>query len=204
MELISTDIGVMSGAAIYIKKDWNLSDVKIEVLIGILNVYCLFGSFAAGRTSDKIGRRYTVVLAGAIFFVGAILMGFATNYAFLMVGRFVAGIGVGYALMIAPVYTAEVSPASCRGFLTSFPEVFINAGILLGYVSNLAFMKLPTHLSWRFMLGISGIPSIFLAVGVLAMPESPRWLVMQGRLGEARKVLKRTSDSPEEAQLRLR
>ncbi|CAO2815081.1 unnamed protein product [Amaranthus hypochondriacus] len=202
--LLGYDIGVMSGAAIYIKKDWNLSDVKIEVLIGILNVYCLFGSFAAGRTSDKIGRRYTVVLAGAIFFVGAILMGFATNYAFLMVGRFVAGIGVGYALMIAPVYTAEVSPASCRGFLTSFPEVFINAGILLGYVSNLAFMKLPTHLSWRFMLGISGIPSIFLAVGVLAMPESPRWLVMQGRLGEARKVLKRTSDSPEEAQLRLR
>lgn len=122
------DIGVMSGAQIYIKKDFNCTDVQIEVLVGILNVYSLVGSAAAGKTSDMIGRRYTIVLAGAIFFIGAILMGFATNYAFLMVGRFVAGIGVGYALMIAPVYTAEVSPASARGFLTSFPEVFINAG----------------------------------------------------------------------------
>lgn len=202
--LLGYDIGVMSGAALYIKRDWNISDVQIEVLLGIINLYCLFGSAAAGRTSDKIGRRYTIVIAGAIFFAGALLMGFATNYAFLMVGRFVAGIGVGYALMIAPVYTAEVSPASSRGFLTSFPEVFINGGVLLGYISNLAFSKLPVNLSWRFMLGIGAVPSAILAIGVLAMPESPRWLVMQGRLGEAKRVLTRTSDSAEEAQSRLR
>ncbi|ONH91241.1 hypothetical protein PRUPE_8G101500 [Prunus persica] len=198
-----TDIGVMSGAAIYIKKDLKVSDVEIEVLIGILNLYSLIGSAAAGRTSDWIGRRYTIVLAGAIFFAGALLMGFAPNYAFLMFGRFIAGIGVGYALMIAPVYTAEVSPASSRGFLTSFPEVFINAGILFGYVSNYGFSKLPTHLGWRLMLGVGAIPAIFLAIGVLAMPESPRWLVMQGRLGDARKVLDKTSDSLEESKLRL-
>ncbi|KAJ0077358.1 hypothetical protein Patl1_36356 [Pistacia atlantica] len=201
--LLGYDIGVMSGAAIYIKKDLKISDVQVEVLVGILNLYLLLGSAAAGRTSDWIGRRYTIVLSGAIFFAGALLMGFATNYAFLMVGRFVAGIGVGYALMIAPVYTAEVSPASSRGFLTSFPEVFINAGILLGYVSNYAFSKLSLHLGWRMMLGIGAIPSVLLAVGVLAMPESPRWLVMQGRLGDARKVLNRTSDSKDEAALRL-
>ncbi|CAM8901447.1 unnamed protein product [Rhodiola kirilowii] len=201
--LLGYDIGVMSGAIIYIKKDLDLSDVQIEILAGILSVYSLIGSFAAGRTSDRIGRRYTIVLAGAIFFAGALLMGFATNYTFLMFGRFVAGIGVGYALMIAPVYTAEVSPASTRGFLTSFPEVFINVGILLGYVSNYAFSKLPLYLGWRMMLGIGAIPSVFLSLGVLAMPESPRWLVMQGRLGDARKVLDRTSDSKEEASLRL-
>lgn len=201
--LLGYDIGVMSGAAIYIKKDLKVSDVEIEVLIGILNLYSLIGSAAAGRTSDWIGRRYTIVLAGGIFFAGALLMGFAPNYAFLMFGRFVAGIGVGYALMIAPVYTAEVSPASSRGFLTSFPEVFINAGILFGYVSNYGFSKLPTHLGWRLMLGVGAVPAIFLAIGVLAMPESPRWLVMQGRLGDARKVLDKTSDSLEESKLRL-
>ncbi|PRQ23631.1 putative major facilitator, sugar transporter, major facilitator superfamily [Rosa chinensis] len=201
--LLGYDIGVMSGAVIFIQDDLHVSDGQIEVLVGILNLYSLIGSAAAGRTSDWIGRRYTIVFAGAIFFAGALLMGFATNYSFLMFGRFVAGIGVGYALMIAPVYTAEVSPASSRGFLTSFPEVFINAGILLGYISNWAFSKLALNLGWRLMLGVGAIPSVFLALGVLAMPESPRWLVMQGRLGDAKRVLDRTSDSMEESKLRL-
>ncbi|XP_076897527.1 polyol transporter 5-like [Bidens hawaiensis] len=201
--LLGYDIGVMSGAQEFIQKDLGCNDTQIEIMVGILNLYSLVGSAAAGRTSDWIGRRYTIVFAGAIFFTGAILMGFATNYAFLMIGRFVAGIGVGYALMIAPVYTAEVSPASARGFLTSFPEVFINAGIMFGYVSNFAFSKLPLHLGWRLMLGIGAIPSIILAVGVLGMPESPRWLVMQGRLGDAKIVLDKTSDSLEESKLRL-
>ncbi|XP_023873723.1 polyol transporter 5 isoform X2 [Quercus suber] len=196
-------LGVMSGAMLYIKDDLKISDVQIEILAGILNLYSLIGSFAAGRTSDWIGRRYTIVVSQAIFFVGAILMGFSTNYAFLMVGRFFAGVGVGYALMIAPVYTAEVSPASTRGFLTSFPEVFINSGILLGYVSNYAFSKLPTHYGWRAMLGVGAVPSVILGIVVLWMPESPRWLVMQGRLGDAKTVLDKTSDSKEEAQIRL-
>ncbi|CAA0826442.1 Polyol transporter 5 [Striga hermonthica] len=201
--LLGYDIGVMSGAIIYIQRDLAMNNVQKEIIMGIINVYSLLGSAAAGRTSDWIGRRYTIVFAGAIFFCGALLMGFATNYAFLMVGRFVAGIGVGYALMIAPVYTAEVAPASSRGFLTSFPEVFINIGVLLGYVSNFGFSKLSAHIGWRLMLGVGAIPSIFLAVGVLAMPESPRWLVMQGRLADAKKVLDRTSDSTHESALRL-
>ncbi|XP_021896580.1 polyol transporter 5-like [Carica papaya] len=201
--LLGYDIGVMSGAALYIKDYLKINDLQIELLAGTINIYSLVGSCAAGRTSDWIGRRYTIIMACAIFFAGAILMGFATNYAFLMFGRFVAGIGVGYALMVAPVYTAEVSPSSSRGFLTSFPEVFINGGVLLGYVSNYAFSKLPLQLGWRFMLGMGAVPSVILGVVVLAMPESPRWLVMQGRLGDARRVLNKTSDSNEEAQLRL-
>nr|ACJ85869.1 unknown [Medicago truncatula]AFK48997.1 unknown [Medicago truncatula] len=201
--LLGYDIGVMSGAVIYIKRDLKLSNVQIEILVGIINLFSLIGSCLAGRTSDWIGRRYTIVLAGSIFFAGALLMGFSPNFAFLMFARFIAGIGIGYALMIAPVYTAEVSPASSRGFLTSFPEVFINGGILLGYISNYGFSKLPLRLGWRVMLGIGAIPSVILAVGVLAMPESPRWLVMKGRLGDAIIVLNKTSNSEQEAQLRL-
>ncbi|KAK1276683.1 Polyol transporter 5 [Acorus gramineus] len=201
--LLGYDIAVMSGAGMYIQDDLHVSDTQIEILSGIINIYSLIGSALAGRTSDAIGRRYTIVLAAVIFFVGAVVMGLSPNYTALMVGRFIAGIGVGYALMVAPVYTAEISSASSRGFFTSFPEVFINSGVLLGYVSNFAFSRLPEHLSWRFMLGIGVVPSVFLALGVLAMPESPRWLVMQGRLGDARKVLVKTSDTPEEAETRL-
>ncbi|KAG7022412.1 putative polyol transporter 2 [Cucurbita argyrosperma subsp. argyrosperma] len=197
------DIAVMSGAVIFIKDNFKLSEVQVEILVGIINFYSLIGAAVAGRTSDLIGRRYTMVLAGVIFFVAAVLMGFAPNYGFLMFGRFVAGIGIGYALMIAPVYTTEVAPTSSRGFFTSFSEVFINVGVLLGYVSNYAFFKLPTHLGWRFMLGIGVFPSAFLVLIVLLMPESPRWLVMQGCLAHATSVLLRTSDSPHEAQLRL-
>jgi sugar porter (SP) family MFS transporter len=193
----------MSGAQIYIQKNLHITDTQIEILSGIINLYSLIGSLVAGRTSDWIGRRYTMVLAAAIFFAGALLMGLALNYAILMLGRFVAGIGVGYALMIAPVYTAEVSPASVRGCLASFPEVFINSGILLGYVANFAFSNLPINLNWRLMLLAGAIPPIFLAAGVLAMPESPRWLVTQGRLDEAQRVLHKTSDSAEEAEQRL-
>ncbi|KAL3621221.1 Polyol transporter 5 [Castilleja foliolosa] len=201
--LLGYDIGVMSGAIIYIQKDLNITDVQKEVVMGVFSLYSLIGSAVAGRTSDRVGRRLTIVFAGAIFFVGALLMGLATNYAFLMVGRLVAGIGVGYALMIAPVYTAEVAPTSSRGFLLSFPEAFINIGLLLGYVSNLAFSGLPTHIGWRLMLGIGIVPSSLITATILIMPESPRWLVMQGRLGEAKRVLDKTSDSLEDSKLRL-
>ncbi|KQK15520.1 putative polyol transporter 1 [Brachypodium distachyon] len=201
--VLGYDIGVISGASLYIKKDLKITDAQLEILVGILSIYSLIGSFAAGRTSDWIGRRFTVVFVSAFFFAGALLMGFAGSYAMLMFGRFVAGIGVGYAMVIAPVYTAEISPASARGFLTSFPEVFINVGILLGYVSNYAFARLPLSLGWRFMLGIGAAPPVLLAVLVVNMPESPRWLVMKGRLADARLVLEKIADTREEAEERL-
>ncbi|CAM0871737.1 unnamed protein product [Alopecurus aequalis] len=201
--LLGYDVSVMSGAQIFLKRDLKITDIQIEILAGIINIFSLVGSLAAGRTSDWIGRRYTMVLAAVIFFAGALIEGLASNYAVLMVGRFVAGVGVGYALMIAPVYTAEVAPTSARGLLTSFPEVFINTGVLLGYISNFAFHSLPVHISWRAMFLAGAVPPVFLAFGVLAMPESPRWLVMQGRIGDARRVLQKTSDTPEEAVERL-
>jgi sugar porter (SP) family MFS transporter len=194
----------MSGAMIFIKEDLKIKDTQVEVLAGILNLCALAGSLVAGRTSDYIGRRYTIVLASIIFLLGAILMGYAPTYAILMTGRCTAGVGVGFALMIAPVYSAEISSPLSRGFLTSLPELCISLGILLGYVSNYFFGKLALKLGWRLMLGIAAVPSLGLAFGILKMPESPRWLVMQGRLGDAKKVLLLVSNSKEEAEARFR
>lgn len=197
------DIGVMSGAALFIKQDLKISSVQHEILVGSLNVFSLIGSLASGKTSDWIGRRYTIVLAAVFFLAGALLMGLAPSFYYLIAGRVIAGVGVGYSLMIAPLYTAEVSPAVTRGFLTSLPEVFINVGILLGYVVNYALSGLSSRINWRLMLGLAAVPAIVVASGVLAMPESPRWLVMKGRVEEAKKVLKRTSESEAEADTRL-
>lgn len=188
---------------IFIKEDLKISDVQVEILAGILNICALVGSLAAGRTSDYIGRRYTIVLASIIFLIGAVLMGYAPNYAILMTGRCTAGVGVGFALMIAPVYSAEISSPSTRGFLTSLPELCISFGILLGYTSNYLFGKLTLRLGWRMMLGVAAVPSLALAFGILKMPESPRWLVLEGRLKEAKKILLLISNSEEEAESRF-
>lgn len=188
---------------LYIKDNLKITSTQVEILVGSLNICSLIGSLASGRTSDYIGRRYTIVLAAATFFIGALLMGLATSFLFLMAGRVVAGVGVGYSLMIAPVYTAELSPAMTRGFLSSLPEVFINIGILLGYISNYTLSSLPENINWRLMLGLAAMPAAVVATGVMVMPESPRWLVMKGRFGEAKRVLIKTSDSEEEAELRL-
>ncbi|GMY36023.1 probable polyol transporter 6 [Fagus crenata] len=201
--LLGYDIGVMSGAVLYIRENMNISSTQIEILVGSLNVCSLIGSLASGKTSDWIGRRYTIILAAATFLIGALLMGLAPSFLFLMAGRVVAGIGVGFSLMIAPVYVAELSPALTRGFLTSLPEVFINLGILLGYIANYTLSGLPQHINWRLMLGLAAFPAIIVALGVLVMPESPRWLVVKGRISEAREVLIKTSETKEEAELRL-
>ncbi|XWS72023.1 hypothetical protein CRYUN_Cryun02cG0005000 [Craigia yunnanensis] len=201
--LLGYDIGVMSGAVLYIRDNLKITSTQVEILVGSLNVFSLIGSLASGKTSDSIGRRYTIVLAAATFLIGAILMGLAPSFPFLMAGRVVAGIGVGFALMIGPVYTAEISPAMTRGFLSSFPEVFINIGILLGYISNYALSSLPEYLNWRLMLGLAALPALAVALGVIVMPESPHWLVMKGRFVEAKRVLIKTSDSEEEANMRL-
>ncbi|XP_010414363.1 PREDICTED: probable polyol transporter 3 [Camelina sativa] len=198
------DTGVMSGAQIFIREDLKINDTQIEILAGILNLCALVGSLTAGKTSDVIGRRYTIALSAVIFLVGSVLMGYSPNYAVLMVGRCIAGVGVGFALMIAPVYSAEISSASHRGFLTSLPELCISLGILLGYVSNYCFGKLTLKLGWRLMLGIAAFPSLILAFGIMKMPESPRWLVMQGRLEEAKKIMVLVSNTQEEAEERFR
>ncbi|KAM7265483.1 hypothetical protein ACFE04_003166 [Oxalis oulophora] len=197
------DTGVMSGAMIFIKEDLLINDTQVEVLAGILNLFALVGSLIAGRTSDLIGRRYTIVTAAVIFLLGSVLMGYGPNYAILLTGRCVAGIGVGFALMIAPVYSAEISSPSSRGFLTSLPELCISLGILSGYISNYFFAKLSLKLGWRLMLGVAAIPSLFLALGLPKMPESPRWLAMQGRLEEAKIVLLTICNTKEEAELRF-
>lgn len=196
-------MAVTSGAQIFMAEDLGVSDAQIEVLSGAINIYSLVGALLAGWTSDRLGRRLTIVLTNGFFLAGPLVMSLAGGYAALMAGRFVAGIGVGYALVIAPVYAAEISPASSRGLLSSLPEIFINGGVMLSYVSNFAFSGLPVHLSWRLMFAAGVVPTVFLAAGVLTMPESPRWLAMKGRRGEARVVLDRTSDTPAEAEQRL-
>ncbi|CAJ1930049.1 unnamed protein product [Sphenostylis stenocarpa] len=196
--------GVMAGALLFIKEELLISDLQVELLAGILNVCALPGCTVAGRTSDYLGRRYTIILASVIFLSGSILMGYGSSYLILIIGRSIVGFGVGFALIIAPIYSAEISSPSYRGFLTSLPDVTLNFGFLLGYVSNYFLGKLSLKLGWRTMLVVPAIPSLVLVILMLKLVESPRWLVMQGRVGEAKKVLLLVSNTKEEAEQRLK
>ncbi|CAJ1961624.1 unnamed protein product [Sphenostylis stenocarpa] len=202
--LLGYDVGVMSGAIIFIQEDLKISEVQQEVLVGILSIISLLGSLAGGRTSDAIGRKWTIGLAACIFQTGGAVMALAPSFKVLMIGRVMAGVGIGFGVMIAPVYIAEISPAIARGSLTSFPEIFINFGILLGYISNYAFSRLPVHINWRIMLGVGILPSVVIALALFVIPESPRWLVVQNRIEEARVVLLKINKNEKEAEEKLR
>uniref|UniRef100_A0A0D3G1R8 Major facilitator superfamily (MFS) profile domain-containing protein n=1 Tax=Oryza barthii TaxID=65489 RepID=A0A0D3G1R8_9ORYZ len=201
--LLGYDVGVMSGCILFIQRDLHINEVQQEVLVGCLSFISLLGSLAGGRTSDAVGRKWTIGLAAIVFQAGAAVMTLAPSFEVLMVGRLLAGVGIGFGVMIAPVYIAEISPAASRGSFTSFPEIFINLGILLGYISNYAFSGLPDHVSWRVMLAVGILPSVSIAFALLVIPESPRWLVMQNRADEAREVLLKVTDSEDEAKERL-
>ncbi|XP_026418158.1 probable polyol transporter 4 [Papaver somniferum] len=201
--LLGYDVGVMSGAIIFIQEDLKITEVQQEVLVGILSIVSLLGSLGGGRTSDAIGRKWTMGLAAVIFQTGALVMTFAPTFGVLMIGRLLAGVGIGFGVMVAPVYITEISPTIARGSLTSFPEIFINLGILLGYVSNYAFSGFSVHTGWRIMLGVGILPSVFIGFALFVIPESPRWLVLQNRVDEAKAVLLKTNDNEEEVEERL-
>ncbi|KAF5176181.1 Major facilitator superfamily transporter mfsa [Thalictrum thalictroides] len=193
----------MSGAILYIQEDLNLTEVQEEVLVGCLSIVSLLGSLAGGKASDAIGRKWTMGFAAIVFQAGAVVMALAPSFKVLLIGRLLAGVGIGFGVMIAPVYIVEISPADTRGSLTSYPEIFINIGILLGYVANYAFSGLPVHINWRVMLGVGILPSVFIGISLFVIPESPRWLVMKNRIEEARIVLLKTNENHREVEERL-
>ena len=134
----------------------------------------IIGAAVGGWANDRFGRRTSILVADLLFFAGAAVMASATGPAQLVVGRVFVGLGVGMASMTAPLYISEASPARIRGALVSTNGFLITGGQFLSYLINLAFTKAPG--TWRWMLGVAGLPAVFQFVLMLFLPESPRWL----------------------------
>ncbi|XP_025827235.1 polyol transporter 5-like [Panicum hallii] len=137
--LMGYTLALMSSAQLLIREDLGLTGVQVEVLTGSMNLFMLVSVLGAGWAADLLGRRGTLVLANAFLMAGALAISAGGSYASLMAARFVTSVGVGFARVVAPVYNAEISPASTRGVLSSLLDMFVNVGILLSYVSNYAF-----------------------------------------------------------------
>jgi MFS transporter, SP family, galactose:H+ symporter len=186
--LFGFDTGVISGAILFIKGAFGLSPFAEEVLVSAALVGAVCGSTLSGRFTDALGRKRAILITAAIFTVGSILCAVAGNIPLLIVGRLLVGIAIGVASYTAPLYISEMAPAKLRGALVTLNQLAITSGILLAYVVDAVFA--PSD-GWRFMFLFGALPAIVLGLGIAALPESPRWLLLHQRREEAVKVLTR-------------
>jgi sugar porter (SP) family MFS transporter len=194
--LFGYDTGVISGAILFIKKDFDLSPFLQGAIVASLLLGAMLGAALAGPLSDRLGRRRLIIAAGVIFTGGALLAAFAPTTGVLLAARFVLGIAVGCAALVVPLYLSEVAPTEIRGAISSLNQLMIVGGILAAYIVNAI---LASSEAWRVMLGLAAVPSLVLLVGMIWMPETPRFLVHAGEEDEAREVLEavRDGDQPE-------
>ena len=205
--LFGYDIGVMTGALPFLQNDWNLQGnasiigwITSAVMFG-----AIFGGAMAGQLSDRLGRRKMILISAIIFVIGSILSGIAPhNGEYYLIGvRILLGLAVGAASALVPAYMSEMAPAHLRGRLSGINQTMIVSGMLLSYVVDFLLKDLPETMAWRLMLGLAAVPAIILFLGVLRLPESPRFLVKHGLVDEARRVLGYIRNTKDEVEAEL-
>ena len=190
--LIGFDASVISGVVTFIEAEFALSKIEVGWAVASLTLSATLSILCAGPLADHFGRRTILRAAAIILTVAAVLSAVATNFFMLIAARLLSGAGVGAALVVAPMYIAEISPAVARGRMVSFNQLLIVLGISTAFFSNYCILQLA-HFDghWRWMLGIGALPSFIYFLLLWTVPESPRWLAMHGRLDVARRVLSR-------------
>jgi sugar porter (SP) family MFS transporter len=184
--LFGYDTGVISGALLFIPNDFKLSPFLQGAIVAGLLLGAMIGAACAGRLADRLGRRRLIIIAAVVFTAGALLAALAPNVAILVAARFIIGLAVGSAALVVPLYLSEIAPTEIRGAISSLNQLMIVSGILAAFIVNAI---LASSGNWRLMLGLAAVPSIVLLVGMLFMPETPRYLVHTGEEDTAREVL---------------
>src|SRR5271169_5957672 len=184
--LFGFDTGVIAGAMLFIVPDFHLGPAQQGLVVSAVTFGALFGALIGGTSSDAIGRRWTNIAAGLSFIAGSIFSAIAPDVDVLIASRVLIGLAIGLTSVAAPMYIAELSPARNRGKLVSLFQLAITIGILASYIVDRALA--PEH-AWRWMLGLAFIPGALLVLGMLPLPESPRWLLKKGGEKAARQVL---------------
>ncbi|KAL8255491.1 hypothetical protein R6Q59_030558 [Mikania micrantha] len=193
--LFGYDTGVISGALLYIRDEFEAVDQSSflqETIVSMALVGAMIGAAAGGWMNDAYGRKRATLLADVVFALGSFVMAGAPDPYILIFGRFLVGLGVGVASVTAPMYIAEAAPSEIRGGLVSTNVLMITGGQFLSYLVNLAFTEVPG--TWRWMLGVAAVPAIIQFLLMLFLPESPRWLYMKKSKSEAIVVLSKIYD----------
>ncbi|GAA0183434.1 transporter [Lithospermum erythrorhizon] len=193
--LFGYDTGVISGALLYIKDEFEEVDKSSflqETIVSMAIVGAMIGAAAGGWLNDLYGRKKATLSADVIFALGSVVMAAAPDPYILIVGRLLVGLGVGVASVTAPVYIAEASPSEIRGGLVGTNVLMITGGQFLSYLVNIAFTQVPG--TWRWMLGVAGVPAVLQFCLMLFLPESPRWLYIKKDKAKAVVVLSKIYD----------
>ncbi|HMI66451.1 MAG TPA: sugar porter family MFS transporter [Cyclobacteriaceae bacterium] len=191
--LFGFDIAIFSGTIPFIQPYYQLSEAQLGWTGSSLYVGCIVGTLLTGYATDHFGRKLPLIIAAAIFTISSLLMGWAGSHSMLVFWRIIAGIGVGAASMLSPLYIAEVSPAAIRGRMVSINQLTVVTGILLAYFSNYVLADFENN--WRWMFSSGAVPAILFFIFVFFVPESPRWLLSKGQVEKAKAILTKISSS---------
>nr|WP_049856399.1 sugar porter family MFS transporter [Trabulsiella odontotermitis] len=198
--LFGLDMGVIAGALPFLAQEFTLSSHSQEIVVSVMMFGAALGALCSGPMSSMLGRRKSLLTGALLFVVGSVGCAVAPDLSVLVISRFILGLAVGVASFTAPLYLSEIAPERIRGSMISLYQLMITIGILAAFLSDTAFSA-GGH--WRWMLGIITFPALVLFIGVLTLPESPRWLAMKDRHELAEKVLKLLRNSDREAREEL-
>ncbi len=196
------DTAVISGTTEQLKAQFDLSDAYLGWAVGMALLGTILGALTAGKPADRYGRKPVLFAIGILYVVGALGSALATNIVMLEIFRFLGGLGVGAASVCAPIYTAEIAPAKVRGRLVGLVQFNIVLGILLAYLSNTVVRAVVSDhaTDWRWMFGVMVVPSVIFLAMLFTVPETPRWLLANGRQQEGEDVIRRLTMTSDEAQ----
>jgi SP family arabinose:H+ symporter-like MFS transporter len=188
--LFGFDTAVINAVLLFLRRQLSLTNIETEVAASALLLGCLLGAAGASLIGDRIGRRKSLLLAAILFAVSTLGAALANSVLIFSIGRLAGGLAIGLASVLTPVYIAEVAPARSRGRLVSLNQLAISIGIVAAYIVGWGLAGLGDN-SWRLMLGVAAIPALAFFLGLLAIPESPRWLISNGQREMGRRILTR-------------
>ena len=189
--LLGFDSAVISGAVRGITVYFEMTEWMLGFSVGCVVFGAMAGNLLAGPVSDRFGRKSVLIVVAALFTISATWSALATGYTEFIIARIIGGIGIGGAILIAPVYIAEIAPPKLRGSLVSFNQLNIVIGISVAYFSNYFLVNLGED-SWRWMLGVEAIPALIYFLALFVVPKSPRWLIQKRNKGaRARRILEK-------------
>jgi MFS transporter, SP family, arabinose:H+ symporter len=200
--LFGFDTAVIAGTTHSLSQIFSLSPWTLGITVSIALWGTVVGALSAGLIGQRLGGRNALRIMAVLYIVSALGCAFAWNWPALVVFRFIGGLGIGGSSVLAPVYIAELAPASLRGRLVGMFQINVVLGILLAYFSNYCIASLGMGaLEWRWQLGIAAAPALLFFLMLFGIPQSPRWLATQHRVEESRKVLQLLGSPDYEAEL---